>query len=59
MQLIEDLRNTFVCGQLVLATQTFELLRRASEDFSWAMKLEEVGRVVAGAASFRSGLLVV
>lgn len=31
----------------------------ASEDFSWAMKLEEVGRVVAGAASFRSGLLVV
>ncbi|CBK19986.2 uncharacterized protein [Blastocystis hominis] len=59
VQLIEDLRNTFVCGQLVLATQTFALLRRASEDFSWAMKLEEVGRVVAGAASFRSGLLVV
>lgn len=59
MQLIEDLRNTFVCGQLVLAAQAFALLRRASEDFSWAMKLEEVGRVVAGAAVFRSGLLVV
>lgn len=58
MQLIEDLRNTFVCGQLVLAAQTFALLRRASEDFSWSMKLEEIARVAAGAASFRSGLFV-
>lgn len=57
VQLIEDLRNTYVCGQLVLTAQAFALLRRASSDYSWSMKTEEVARVTAGSASFRSGLL--
>lgn len=57
VQVVEDLRNNYVCCQLSIMAQAFSLLKIAGEEYQWSMKLEEIARVIQGAALCRCGLL--
>ena len=55
---LEDLRNSYVCSQLSIIAQAFTLLKIASEEYEWNMKLGEIARVIQGMSFCRCGLLI-
>ena len=57
VQLVEDLRNNFVCCQLSIFAQAFTLLKIAGEDYEWSLKLDEIARVISSMSFCHCGLL--
>lgn len=57
MQLVEDLRNAYICSVLSVASECFTLLRQASADYQWSVQSAEVVRVLAATGVCRCGLL--
>lgn len=57
MQLVEDLRNAYICSVLSVASECFTLLRQASTDYQWSVQSAEVARVLAATGVCRCGLL--
>jgi 6-phosphogluconate dehydrogenase len=57
VQLVEDLRNVFVCCQLVIFAEGCDLLKSASDDYEWSIEMSGVARVIASCSEIRNGLL--
>lgn len=57
MQLVEDLRNSFVCGLLCICAQGLAVLQAASKDFEWDIQVGEVTRILCSLGPLHCGLL--
>lgn len=57
VQLVEDLRNAYICSVLSVASECFTLLHRASADYQWSVQCAEIARVLAATGVCRCGLL--
>lgn len=56
-QLVTDLRNALYCSKICSYTQGFNVLRKASKEFNWDLKLGEISRIWKGGCIIRAVFL--